>query len=81
VQNDHPTVKPLQLMRYLARLITPPGGIVLDPFMGSGTTGVAAAAEGLGFIGIEQDEHYFAIAQQRVAASASGERNLGQASS
>lgn len=65
--NIHPTVKPIDLMRYLIRLITPPHGTVLDPFMGSGSTGCAAALEGVNFIGIEREPEYFAIAQQRVA--------------
>lgn len=65
--NVHPTVKPIDLMRYLIRLITPPHGTVLDPFMGSGSTGCAAALEGVNFIGIEREPEYFAIAQQRVA--------------
>ncbi|MDR7037385.1 hypothetical protein J2X36_002132 [Methylobacterium sp. BE186] len=65
--NTHPTVKPTELMRYLCRLITPPGGTVLDPFMGSGSTGKAAALEGFSFIGIERDEGYFAIAEKRIA--------------
>ena len=65
--NTHPTVKPIDLMRYLIRLITPPHGIVLDPFMGSGSTGCAAALEGVSFIGIEREPEYFVIAQQRVA--------------
>jgi site-specific DNA-methyltransferase (adenine-specific) len=65
--NIHPTVKPIDLMRYLIRLITPPHGTVLDPFMGSGSTGCAAALEGVNFIGIERELEYFAIAQQRVA--------------
>jgi len=64
--NTHPTVKPLALMRYLVRLVTPPGGTVLDPFMGSGTTGLAAAAEGSRFVGIERDEAYFGIARRRL---------------
>jgi len=64
--NTHPTVKPLALMRYLVRLVTPPGGTVLDPFMGSGTTGLAAAAEALQFVGIERDEAYFEIARRRL---------------
>lgn len=64
--NIHPTVKPIDLMRYLARLITPPGGIVLDPFMGSGTTGCACALEGFDFIGIEREPDYFEIAQSRI---------------
>lgn len=65
-KNTHPTVKPLTLMRYLVRLITPPEGICLDPFMGSGTTGLACAAEGFDFIGIERDPEYFALAEQRI---------------
>lgn len=64
--NNHPTVKPTDLMRYLCRLVTPPGGIVLDPFMGSGSTGKAAVAEGFSFIGIEMVEDYFAIAHERI---------------
>jgi site-specific DNA-methyltransferase (adenine-specific) len=64
--NNHPTVKPTDLMRYLLRLVTPPGGTVLDPFMGSGSTGKAAALEGLEFIGIEKERAYFDIAKQRV---------------
>lgn len=64
--NTHPTVKPLALMRYLVRLVTPPGGTVLDPFMGSGTTGLAAAADGFQFVGIERDEAYFEIARRRL---------------
>ena len=65
--NNHPTVKPTDLMAYLCRLVTPPGGIVLDPFMGSGSTGKAAIREGFSFIGIERDEEYFEIASSRVA--------------
>lgn len=64
--NTHPTVKPTDLMRYLCRLVTPPGGVILDPFMGSGSTGKAAALEGFRFIGIEQDPTYFLIAAQRI---------------
>ena len=64
--NSHPTVKPLRLMRYLAKMITPPGGVVLDPFMGSGSTGVAALFENFQFIGIECDPNYFEIAQRRL---------------
>ena len=66
LENNHPTVKPVELMRYLCRLITPPNGIVLDPFMGSGSTGKAALLEGFGFIGIEMDENYFHIAEKRI---------------
>jgi DNA modification methylase len=62
----HPTVKPLDLMAYLCRLVTPPGGIVLDPFMGSGTTIKAAISEGFQAIGIERDPAYFAMAEHRM---------------
>jgi site-specific DNA-methyltransferase (adenine-specific) len=65
--NTHPTVKPTGLMRYLCRLVTPPGGIVLDPFMGSGSTGKAAILEGFQFIGIERDAEYLAIAEARTS--------------
>jgi len=64
-KNNHPTVKPIALMRYLCRLITPPGGTVLDPWMGSGSTGVACKEEGFRFIGMEQDEGYYTIARAR----------------
>lgn len=67
-KNNHPTVKPTDLMRYLCRLVTPPGGVVLDPFMGSGSTGRAARLEGFQFIGVERDPAYFEIAQRRVNA-------------
>lgn len=63
--NTHPTVKPIKLMTYLCRLITPPNGVVLDPFMGSGSTGLAAIKEGFRFIGIEREPEYFAIAEAR----------------
>lgn len=66
--NHHPTVKPTDLMRYLCRLVTPPGGTVLDPFMGSGSTGKAAVLEGFGFIGIDQDQEYVEIAKKRIEA-------------
>lgn len=65
-RNDHSTVKPKNLMRYLVRLITPPNGIVLDPFLGSGTTALACIEERLKYIGIEQDAHYFDICKQRI---------------
>jgi len=65
-KNHHPTVKPTELMRYLCRLVTPPGGVVLDPFMGSGSTGKAATIEGFDFIGIELEPEYFKIAQARI---------------
>jgi site-specific DNA-methyltransferase (adenine-specific) len=64
--NHHPTVKPTDLMRYLCRLVTPPDGLVLDPFMGSGSTGKAAVLEGFRFIGIEREAEYVAIAQARI---------------
>jgi DNA modification methylase len=64
--NHHPTVKPIKLMEYLIKLITPPGGIVLDPFMGSGSTGVAAKNLGFEFIGIELSEDYAEIARKRI---------------
>lgn len=66
-RNDHPTVKPLALMRWLVTLVTPPAGIVLDPFMGSGTTGVAALELGFEFIGIDREERYLEIARRRMA--------------
>lgn len=66
--NNHPTVKPTDLMRYLCRLVTPPGGVVLDPFMGSGSTGKACALEGFRFIGIEREAEYVEIARARIAA-------------
>ena len=65
-QNFHPTVKPTELMRYLCRLITPPNGIVLDPFMGSGSTGKGAILEGFDFIGMELDPEYIEIAKARI---------------
>ena len=67
-QNHHPTVKPISLMRYLVRLTkTPTGGVVVDPFMGSGTTGCACALEWRDFIGIEREADYFEIAEKRIA--------------
>jgi DNA modification methylase len=68
--NTHPTVKPTDLMRYLCRLVTPPGGVVLDPFMGSGSTGKAAMLEGFEFIGIEREVQYHAIAERRIRSAA-----------
>lgn len=65
-KNFHPTVKPTDLMRYLCRLVTPPGGTVLDPFMGSGSTGKAAVLEGFSFIGIEREAEYVEIAKARI---------------
>lgn len=70
--NHHPTVKPTELMRWLVRLVTPPGGLVLDPFMGSGSTGKAALAEGFRFIGIELNPEYLDIAKDRILGSQGG---------
>ena len=64
--NIHPTVKPIKLMKYLCRLITPKGGTILDPFMGSGSTGMAAKEENFEFVGIEKEEEYFNIATARI---------------
>lgn len=64
--NNHPTIKPNALMRYLVRLVCRKGGLVLDPFMGSGSTGVACMDEGMSFVGIELDEHYCDIARSRI---------------
>lgn len=68
MHNTHPTVKPVSLMRYLCRLITPPKGIVLDPFMGSGSTGIGAKLEGFDFVGIEREDEYCKIAKSRIDA-------------
>ena len=68
VANHHPTIKPIALMRYLVRLVTPPNGVVLDPFCGSGSTGIAAFLEGFHFIGIDIIEEYCEIARLRIAA-------------
>ncbi len=70
-KNVHPTVKPADLMRYLCRLVTPPGGVVLDPFMGSGSTGKAAMLEGFRFIGIEREAEYVEIARARIEGAKS----------
>ena len=64
--NKHPTVKSSKLMEYLITMVTPPGGTVLDPFMGSGSTGVAAVSKGFGFVGIEEDIDFFKIAGKRL---------------
>jgi site-specific DNA-methyltransferase (adenine-specific) len=66
--NFHPTVKPTDLLRYLCRLVTPPNGIVLDPFYGSGSTGCAAVLEGFQYIGIEREAEYIAISEKRIQA-------------
>jgi len=68
-KNTHPTVKPIDLMKYLCRLVTPKGGTVLDPFMGSGSTGIAAKSLEFDFIGIEREKEYYDIASARVNAS------------
>jgi site-specific DNA-methyltransferase (adenine-specific) len=72
--NVHPTVKPTDLMRHLVRLVTPTGGVVLDPFLGSGTTGLAAEMEGFEWVGIEREEEYVRIAEARLNGT---QRGLG----
>lgn len=72
-KNHHPTVKPTTLMQYLCKLVTPPGGIVLDPFTGSGSTGKAAIYEGFNFVGIEMTEEYLPIAKARIEFALSNE--------
>lgn len=72
IRNHHPTVKPVELMRWLCRLVTPPGGVVLDPFTGSGSTGKAAILEGFRFIGIEREAEYVEIAKARIGAAEAG---------
>jgi site-specific DNA-methyltransferase (adenine-specific) len=69
VRNNHPTVKPVALMRWLCRLVTPPNGLILDPFCGSGSTGVAAILEGFRFIGIDDKAEYCEIARKRIATA------------
>ncbi len=80
IKNNHPTVKPIELMAYLCRLITPPNGIVLDPFMGSGSTGCAAIKEGFRFCGMEMDEDYFEIATKRIQHYESNRDSVGSGS-
>jgi site-specific DNA-methyltransferase (adenine-specific) len=75
-RNHHPTVKPTELMRYLCRLVTPPNGIVLDPFTGSGSTGKAAVLEGFQFIGIEREAEYVDLARARIAPKIDSQRTL-----
>jgi DNA modification methylase len=75
-RNHHPTVKPTDLMRYLCRLVTPPGGTVFDPFMGSGSTGKAATLEGFSFIGAEMQKEYFDIAVARIGKKESKQQDL-----
>jgi site-specific DNA-methyltransferase (adenine-specific) len=67
--NNHPTAKPVALMRWLVRLVTPPGGLVLDPFTGSGSTGIAARLEGARFLGFEREASYVKIAKARISAA------------
>lgn len=67
--NIHPTVKPIELMRWLVRLVTQRGGVVLDPFMGSGTTGIAAVMEGMHYVGVEREAEYAEIANARIEAA------------
>jgi len=68
IKNNHPTIKPIKLMRYLCRLITPKGGTILDPYTGSGSTGIGAKLEDFNFIGIEREEEYCKIAEARIKA-------------
>lgn len=75
VENPHPTVKPLALMEHLITLVTPPGGVVLDPFMGSGSTGLAARRLGYRFVGLEAQEAYYNVARMRLEALG---RELGE---
>lgn len=70
IPNEHPTVKPVDLMARLCRMVTPPGGVILDPFMGSGTTGVAAYQEGLAFVGMERDQDSYETARARIEYAA-----------
>ncbi len=74
--NRHPTVKPIALMRYLCRLVTPPGGLVFDPFMGSGSTGMAAIQEGFEFIGCDIEKEYCEIAERRIENERKTSRQL-----
>ena len=67
MKNNHPTVKPIKLMEYLIEMVTPENGTVLEPFLGSGTTGVASVNLKRNFIGIELDKDYFAICEKRIA--------------
>lgn len=75
--NTHPTVKPTELMRYLCRLITPAGGLILDPFCGSGSTGKAAMLEGFRFVGVDLGVEYLTIAERRIAHAAFGPAAFG----
>ena len=73
IHNHHPTLKGQDLMGWLVRLITPPGGVVLDPFMGSGSTGIAASAQGFGFVGVEREPDFYRIARARIGHAAPGQ--------
>jgi site-specific DNA-methyltransferase (adenine-specific) len=75
-KNTHPTVKPTELMKYLCTLVTPKQGIVLDPFMGSGSTGKAALQKGFRFVGIEMNEEYFEIACSRIESAQKGQGEM-----
>ena len=77
--NTHPTVKPTDLMRYLCSLVTPAGGLVLDPFAGSGSTGKGAALAGLHFVGVERELAYVDIAERRIATAYFGRLAFGEA--
>lgn len=77
--NTHPTVKPTDLMRYLCRLVTPVGGVVLDPFTGSGSTGKATVLEGFRFVGVEREAAYVDIAERRIATAVFGPCAFGEA--
>ena len=76
--NDHPTVKPISLMRYLVRIYTPPKGTVLDPFNGTGTTGIASIQEGRSYVGIELSEHYRDISEERIKDHTKNAKNFGK---
>jgi site-specific DNA-methyltransferase (adenine-specific) len=76
--NDHPTVKPINLMRYLVRIYTPPKGTVLDPFNGTGTTGIASIQEGRSYVGIELSEHYREISEKRIKDHTKNTKNFGK---
>ena len=76
MDNNHPTVKPIALMEWLIKLVTPEGGTTLDPFMGSGTTGIAAKKNNFNFIGMERETEYFEIAKQRIKSTKSTKINL-----
>jgi site-specific DNA-methyltransferase (adenine-specific) len=75
IENNHPTVKPTDLMQYLCRLITPPNGTILDPFLGSGSTGKAAMYEGFNFVGIELTQEYLPIAKARIEFALNNKNN------